>query len=270
MKRRVLLVVSAFNPAIVADMQRARMLAWELPKLDWDVEVLAPKASEVRQDVVERDAAAFFPPDLPVYEVGSVGRRLLEALGSHTHTWRTILPLWQRGAELISSKQFDLVYFTTAAFAYFALGPYWKRKYGVPYVTDFHDPWIKEPNAADALKGRLPRLANSLSVYAERSAVTNADGIVAVSPKYIEMLQARYGAYDPAWLRDGRRAVIPFGALESDLTEAAKTATCIRRRKPEDLVICYVGVGGSIMVRSFALICRALALLRSRRGDFVN
>ena len=40
--KRLLLVTSSYNPATIADMHRARMLAWELPKLGWEVEVLAP------------------------------------------------------------------------------------------------------------------------------------------------------------------------------------------------------------------------------------
>ena len=39
--RRVLIVTSSYAPTMIADMQRVRQLAWELPKLDWEVEVLS-------------------------------------------------------------------------------------------------------------------------------------------------------------------------------------------------------------------------------------
>ena len=50
-RRRVLIVVSAWCPAMLADMQRARLLAWELPKVGWDVEgrFHATLAAQVRQ-----------------------------------------------------------------------------------------------------------------------------------------------------------------------------------------------------------------------------
>ncbi len=42
---RVLIVTSTYAPAMIADMHRARHLAWELPKLGWQVEILAPDVS---------------------------------------------------------------------------------------------------------------------------------------------------------------------------------------------------------------------------------
>jgi Glycosyl transferase 4-like domain len=269
-RRRVLIVVSAFDPAIVADMQRARMLAWELPKLGWAVEVLTPRASEVRQDVIEDGAATFFAPDVPLHEVGSVGRRLLEALGSRTHVWRTLLPMRRRGSELISSKRFDLIYFSTTAFTYFALGSLWKRRYKIPYVIDFHDLWVKVSVGAHESDRSWRALLHWGSVPTERYAVVNADGLVAVSPHYISILKERYKANNPAWLETGRHAVIPFGALERDLIEAAKASKYVRKHKTKELAICYVGAGGSIMARSFALVCRALAALRSQENVAAN
>jgi hypothetical protein len=268
--KRVLIVVSAFNPAIIADMQRARMLAWELPKLGWSVEILTPRASEVRQDVVEKDAAGFFAPSVPLHEVGSVARWLFEALGANNHVWRTLWPMWRRGERLLSSKRFDLIYFTTTAFMYFALGPRWKRSYAVPYVVDFHDPWIKEIAQVDQSYHRPRRMLEKLSASVERQVLLNADGVVAVSPDYIDALEARYGYADVAWLAPGHNAVIPFGALGHDIVEAGKSSKPSRRESIGELDICYVGAGGTIMARSFALICRALATLRSQGSAVAN
>ena len=269
-ERRVLIVVSAFNPAMIADMQRARMLAWELPKLGWDVEILTPRASEVRQDVVEDGAATFFAPGVPVHEVGSVARQLFEALGSHTHVWRTLWPMWQRGTKLISTKRFDLIYFSTTAFMYFSFGPLWKRKYKIAYVTDFQDPWIKESGAANQPHYSWRRMLDWLSVLTERRVVLNADGLISVSPNYIKMLQMRYKGNRLDWLAPGRNAVIPFGVLDRDFVEVAKTGKPVEKSRSDELTICYVGSGGLIMARSFALICRALALLRSQGNSAAN
>ena len=256
---------------MIADMQRARMLAWELPKLGWNVEILTPRATEVRQDVVEDGAATFFAPGVPVHEVGSVARRVFEALGSHTHMWRTLWPMRQGGTELISSKRFDLIYFSTTAFMYFALGPHWKRKYKIPYVTDFQDPWVRESGAANQSNHSWRRLLlDRISDLTERHVMLNADGLISVSPNYIEMLGARYRDNSPVWLASGRHAVIPFGALDHDLVEAAKTAKTVELSESDELTICYVGDGGLIRARSFALICRALALLRSQKNPVAN
>jgi glycosyltransferase involved in cell wall biosynthesis len=266
--RRALIVVSAFNPGIIADMQRARMLAWELPRLGWEVEVLTPRASEVRQDIVEENASAFFAPDVVVHEVGSIWRSVLEALGSRTHVWRTLVPIWKRGDQLLLSKRFDIVYFSTTSFMYFILGAYWKKKYKIPYVIDFHDPWVKEHHSQSG--AILSQALERVAVWAERRAVVNADGLIAVSPHYVCNLQTRYKSANPRWLVPRRHAVIPFGALDHDFDEATNRMDGLSERHHGKIDICYVGAGGKIMARSFSLVCRALSLLRRQGNEAVS
>ena len=58
--RRVLIVTSSYAPTMIADMQRVRQLAWELPKLGWEVEVLSPSAEYQPATCVDEDSAGFF------------------------------------------------------------------------------------------------------------------------------------------------------------------------------------------------------------------
>jgi hypothetical protein len=269
-RRRVLVVVSAWCPAMIADMQRARMLAWEMPALGWDVEVLTPQASEIRQDVIEPDPTGFFAPGTPVHQVGSIARGAIEALGSRTHAWRTWLPMWLRGRELLRSARFDLIYFTTTTFIYFALGPRWYREFHVPYLLDFHDPWVKGNSAGDSHRSLRSKFAQRLAERMERAAVASARGIVSVSPRYLDELRKRYSTVEPAWLETGRHAVIPFGAREGDYQQAPADASRELSRCPAPVVLTYVGAGGAIMVRSFELICRAFAAARFRETSSVN
>lgn len=267
--RRVLVVVSAWEPALVADMHRARILAWELPPLGWQVEVLTPSASEVRQDIIETAAAAFFAPSTPVHVVGSFAARLWKALGSRTHTWKTLPPMASRLRRLLAEDRFDLVYFSTTTFNYFALGPRYCRAAGIPYVLDFHDPWARSGQCPAARGGLRTRLTDWLARRLEHSAVTRAAGIVAVSPTYLDDLRRRYGPSSPAWLAAGRAAVIPFGARAGDLDEAHRgllVAPLTTSRFDEPILVTYVGAGGSIMQRGWRLVCEALAALRGR-GD---
>jgi len=256
---------------MVADMHRVRMLAWEMPRLGWMVEVLTPRASEVRQDIVEKDSDAFFPEDIKAHEVGSFCRKAFEAIGSHTHAWRTLWPMYRRGCSLLASGRFDLVYFSTTTFVFFALGSRWLTRFGVPYVLDFHDPWVKEQKANErGPTGWKRRIAQSLSEELECSAVVNAAGLVAVSPKYIESLSRRYARYHPAWLAPERNVVIPFGTLPEDLVEARRLLPKVAVTERAEIAIHYVGAGGSIMARSFSLICRAVASLRAENSPLVN
>ncbi len=263
MSRRLLIVVSAFCPAMLADMQRARMLAWELPKFGWEVEVLTPRATEVRQDAIEPDSTRFFPCRVRTHQVGSSARRLFEALGSRTHSWRTLWPIRKMGTRLVKSKRFDLVYFSTTTWVYFSLGPKWWCEFGVPYVLDFHDPLVKEQERLTLATKTLKGIATTqMSRVLEHRTVRNAAGLIAVSPKYIALLRKRYESLQPKWLQTGRHAVIPFGALESDLTSVQSFTDTPERERSHTIRIVYVGAGGPIMERSFGLICRTLAFLR--------
>lgn len=245
---------------MLADMQRARMLSWELPRLGWRVEVLSPASSEVRQDVIEPDAQDFFPADVPLHEVGSLARRAFELAGSRSPAWRTLLPIYRRGCRLLGSGRFDLVYISTTLFPYFVLGPLWSRRSGVPYVLDFHDPWVR----AIPARGWRARLQARL----ERAAVAHAAGLVSVSPRYLAELESRYARLSPPWRAARRHAVIPFGALERDFAQASGESA--RTGGASTINIAYVGAGGAIMARSFALVCRALGALRAGGNELAG
>ena len=263
MRRRVLVVVSSYRPAMLADMQRARALAWQLPALGWDVEILTPAPGEVRPDAIEPDATGFFTDDTPVHEVRAWLSPLFRLFTSRTGSWRMALPMFWHGRSLLASGRFDLVYFTTTAFVLVACGNTWRRRFGVPYVIDFQDPWLLP---ADRYRGSWKaRLSAWLDRHMEKTAVRNAAGLIAVSDAYIAALKLRYDKLAPHWLDASRHAVIPFAADERDLIEAAKRGGAAPAAKGDELALHYVGAGPT-MQRSFFLVCQALARLRAR-GD---
>jgi hypothetical protein len=254
---------------MLADMQRARVLGWELPTAGWDVEVLTPASSEVRQDAVEPDGDGFFS-DAPVHEVGSIGRRLFEAIGSRSLGWRTLLPMYRAGIALLATRRFDLVYFSTTTFCYFVLGPLWRQKFGIPYVLDFQDPWVKSDNSAYQNKSWKMLAREFLDRHMERFSVIRAAGIVSVSPGYIDQLRSRYQNYDPVCLSPERHRIIPFGVRQGDLFEAQKGLLLKQPRTKEQFTIHYIGVGGPAQRRSFTLVCRTIAKLRAEGNPLVN
>jgi hypothetical protein len=104
----------------------------------------------------------------------------------------------------------------------------------------------------------------------EKNAVLNASGLIAVSPRYLDLIQQRYPAAKSPWLDTRRNAVIPFAALPGDLEEASQSLQSEATAQRSAIKICYVGAGGPIMARSFELICRALTNLRQNNHSFVN
>lgn len=258
-KRRVLIVVSSYRPAMLADMQRARMLAWELPKQGWDVEILTPQISEVRQDVVEPHPDPFFNPETQVHEVGSVLKSLFRALGSNSLAFRTFIPMYLRGNQLLKTGRFDLVYLSTTTFLYFALATIWRGNNQVPYVLDFHDPWVKESKLVRIQPSLKARLSDWLAQRLEGRCVLSAAGLVTVSPKYMESLESRYMTSDKDWSRPKPSRVIPFAFLPSDFE--LESSCGVEKCADRPLIVNYVGAGGEIMARSFRWICKILRQL---------
>jgi hypothetical protein len=271
-RRRVLIVVSSYRPAIVADMQRARMLAWELPKLGWDVEILTPAISEVRQDVIEPDPGPFFNPETPVHEVGSVLRPVFRALGSNAPAFRTFFPMCWRGNQLLKTGRFDLVYFSTATFFFFSLGAIWRRTKQAPYVLDFHDPWVRDKVHYETTKHVYKaRLSRWIARFLEQYALRSASALVAVSSQYIHDLNQRYQSTEMSWKKTGFSETIPFGVFLHDF--AIGKSQRIGNAEADDqqeIRLHYVGAGGNIMRKSFDLICRTLAQLRLNNVDGIH
>ena len=264
MTHRVLIVVSSYAPAMIADMHRARQLAWELPKLGWQVEILTPDSSYQKPFCLDPDSEAFFCPGTRVHCVRPCCQFLFERIGVGSIGWRALLPMLMAGRRLLATGHYDLVYISTTQFAFFLLGSLWQRWAYVPYVLDVHDP-IQSGKASPiwAHSGVKHRISHLLGHWIESQSVKGASGLVAVSPAYISTLRQRYGAARPPWMYGSRADAIPFGVLPADLDIAAGVPNSYEFSANGTARIVYVGAGGPIMQRSFRLLCRLLAAIRA-------
>src|SRR5258706_5816735 len=113
MERRVLIVTSSYAPAMTADMHRARHLAWELPLLGWEVEILCPDGSYQLPLCMDADSADLFSPETVVHAVPQRFSWLARTLGLGSIGWRALLPMLVAGRRLVRKKRLDLVYLST-------------------------------------------------------------------------------------------------------------------------------------------------------------
>jgi hypothetical protein len=263
--RRVLIVTGSYAPTMIADMQRVRQLAWELPKQGWEAEVLAPSTEYQPATCVDEDSDGFFPPHSSVHYVPEMWRNLFRIAGIGNIGWRALFPMWSAGKSLLRQRRFDLVYISTAQFPLFLLGRLWQTRFGVPYILDLHDPLYKGLSSPVWAQPRLKhRISNLFSKHVEKYVAVGAQGLIAVSPEYIDTIRQRYETKQPAWLRQGRQADIPFSAMPRDLCVAGRGLSSNPARSAPPYRIIYVGVGGLVMARSFSFFCRALSRLRKR------
>jgi len=181
---------------------------------------------------------------------------------------RSLTGLKRGASALLASGPFDAVYVTTYPIYPALLGPYLKRRFGVPFVLDLQDPWVGSwgksvgPGARDRpdLKSRCSRAA----AWALESWIApRADAITAVSRGTFDEIAARHPDV-------GRTPFLelPIGADEADLSAAAANGVnrCFR---PADGVIHICSVG-TILPRGAAVVeatLRALGSVRARRPD---
>ena len=265
--RRVLLVTSSYAPTMIADMQRARQLAWQLPEAGWGVEILCPDIDYQPPSCNDADSAEFFSPAAKVHAVPQRAAAFFRFFGIGNIGLRALVPLYFAGRKLLAARRFDLVYFSTAQFPLFLLGVPWRRRFKIPYVVDLHDPIYS--GAAATPGGWKRRLSRFVSRFIERRAAATASGLIAVSPHYLVLMQSRYADRRPQWLKPDRQAAIPFAVLPRDLDEAGAGSAGSRGAGGARRIV-YVGTGGAVMARSFRLLCQTLAELRRRHSPLLE
>lgn len=193
---RVLVVSPHFPPVNAADLQRVRMLLPFLRENGWEAEVLAVDPDQVASP---RDPwlAEGLPAHVPVHRVRALGLGWAWVPGLGNLGLRALGALRRAGDRLLEKGGFDLVYFSTTVFEVHGLGPRWTRRFGVPFVMDYQDPWVndyyREHPSVVPPGGRLKHaLAEALHRRMEPRVLRSCAGLTAVSQGYPDQLARRY------------------------------------------------------------------------------
>jgi len=221
--RQVLVVSPNFPPADAVDMHRIRMTAGHFNANGWRPVVLCVAPADTGRSL-DPDLRKTLPEDLEVIEVAAPQSRLAAAAGFNATGLRAWGALHKAGRKLLASRPFDLVFITTTAFPVMVLGRVWKRRFGIPFVLDFQDPWATYPATAEpflrrALKHRLMRWIHR---RLEAWTLPAADGLMAVSERYVDLLRGAYPV-----LRDRPAAVSPFPYSAGDFAASARYGRAI-------------------------------------------
>ena len=219
---KLLIVSPNFCPMNTPDMQRARLALPHLRACGWEPTVLAVEPAYAGTGVLDPLLEQTYPADVRVLRVRGVPPGATRWLRFGTLWWRCGRALRRAGDGLLARERFDLVFFTTTVFNTFSFGPRWLKRFGVPYVLDYQDPWINryyERTNTPPPGGKLKFAVSQCSARRrEPVAVRNAAAIVSVSEAYTRELIAAYG------LDAARTRLLPFGASAHDFAIAARNA----------------------------------------------
>lgn len=253
--KKALFVVSTWKPCMMADMQRVRLIAAEMPAHGWDVEILAPDASfQTDFSRIQGEGVDF--PEVALHEAHPWYPGLFERIGSRNVGIRASVPVRKLGARLCHRNRYDLVYFSTTQHWLTCQGASWRRNCGVPYVVDLHDPIHLEKKVYFVSRHRLKeKIAFALGRQVERLSLGRADGLISVSQGYIDDA-ARRNAAAP-WVKHKMSMVEMFPAdLDALRTASHEPGAASARRR-----VVYVGAGGNIMEKGWLELVSCLNVL---------
>jgi hypothetical protein len=262
--RRVLMVSPHFPPDTSAAAHRVRLLAPHLPACGWEPTVLTvePRAYEGRLDP---GLARLVPADLRVIRARAWSSGWTRLGGVSDLGLRAYRGLRRRCLELLACEPFDALFITMYPTYPALLGPVLKRRFGLPFVLDYQDPWVGEwgrsagPDGRPDLKSRLSRwLAERL----EPRVLPAVDAITAVSAGTYEPLLTRY-----PWLDGVPCSAIPLGGEPGDFERLRRQPRPNPYFDPKDghVHLCYVGTLLPLGIETLRAVLRAVALLRRRQ-----
>jgi glycosyltransferase involved in cell wall biosynthesis len=262
MSRRVLMVSPHFPPDSTAAAHRVRLLAPHLPKYGWEPTVVSVDPRDY-EGPLDPGLAQLVPPGLRVVRARAWPARWTRRLGVGDLGLRAFKGLHDACVDLLRRERFDALFITIFPTYPAVLGPILARRFGIPFVLDYIDPWVgawgrtvgSGPDGRPDLKSRLTR---ALATRLEPRVVRAASALTAVSAQTYEDVFARHPA-----LAGIPGTAIPFGGEAADFDAVRRQHRANPYFDPKDgsLHLCYVGTLLPLGFETLRAVLRAIARL---------
>jgi Glycosyl transferase 4-like domain len=258
--RRCLIISPHFPPSTLAGVHRARHLAKHLPAHRWDPTVICvdPRHHIERLDP---ELARLVPPDAHIVRTGAISVRLTRPFGvAGDIGLRGYFHLRAAVAKEISRKVVDAILITGSPFYPMLMAGWIRRRWNIPVVLDFQDPWVSHTKA-NTPRWSKAGISHRLAVALEPQAIRDATFITSVSKRQNDEMAARY-----PWLDRTRMADIPIGGDPDDF-DTLRRDMARNQPKSDRVTFSYVGTA---LPRSDSLVralFRGLSKLRAQKPD---
>ncbi len=179
----------------------------------WRSSVISAPVSLYR--VTDPESLGLIPPDTKVYRTSGLDiKRRLSLFGRYPgflgypdRYWPWIFPATRRAARFIREARADALFTTSPIPSAHLIGLRLKRRFGLPWLADFRDPWVED--SMSWLEKRIAR-------YFERKIVKQADRVICNTPALRRAFLARYPELPPE-----KFVTITNGYDEADFTGIA-------------------------------------------------
>lgn len=257
--KKLLIVAPHFAPVNTPDGQRARIMLPYFVEAGYQVTVLRVDPAFVSANLDE-DLLQTVPDAVQLVSSSAFSPYgLVSALGIKGLALRSFYQLMKVGNDLLQREKFDVIYFSTTVYLSMLLGPYWKKKFNIPYVVDYHDPWRNDYYSIH----RVPPPGGQFKFYIaqriarifEPSVLKHSAHITVVSKEYVRLIRDRYPE-----ISERRITYLPFGAPAEDF-QVLKKLKLPHRIDPADtrVQVAYAGRVGQDMSSILLKIFREIA-----------
>ncbi len=238
--RRLLMISPHFPPDSSAGTHRVRLLAPHLAAYGWHPTVLTV-AEQDYEGRIDSELARLVPVGLDVVRARALPARLTRRMGIGDLGLRALPGLHSAAWKLHRQQPFDAVFITIYPTYPAVLGPLMKRRFKLPFVLDYQDPWVGAwgESVGGGPGGRVDAKSRSSRAVADRlepHVLRAADGVTAVSARTYEDALDRTGSAPRVV------AEIPIGWDAADI-DAVANRSAHPPLIPRDgrLNICYTG-----------------------------
>jgi hypothetical protein len=233
--KRAILLSPYFPPSSLAGVHRARHLAKHLPKTDWDPIVLCVDERD-QEEALDDGLAALVPNNVEIVKARALPAKFTRLAGIGDIGLRAWKNLKRELFGLLEKQAIGAVLITGSPYYPMLLAPEIRKKFRVPVVLDFQDPWVSAWGASRPLLSKSG-IAHRLAVTLEPRALRGADFVTSVSENQNAGMAARY-----PWLDASKMAAIPIGGDPEDFSVLRASPLSVEGLvEPGHIHLSYVG-----------------------------
>lgn len=260
MRRTCIIVSPYFPPSTLAGVHRARHLAKHLPAAGWIPIVLCVNEAH-HEERLDPGLAALVPSDTEVVKVSALPARVTRLFGVGEISLRAWRPLRLALLRLVETRRPDIVLFTGSPYYPMLLAHEIKRRYRLPIVLDFQDPWVSRSGALQHPWSKRG-LSHRLATWLEPRAIRAASYVTSVSKIQNDEMAARY-----PWLDQNQMTAIPIGGDPQDYhaLRGISSGDGGAELKPGFVNLSYVGTIWPGVIDTVRTVLRAAAWIREHQ-----
>ena len=190
-------------------MHRVRLMVSYLARFDWDATVITVDERDY-EEANDEASRALLPSHIQIARVRAWPAHLCRPFGIGDISVRAQRALRRKVAEFARQGKVDLVFTTVLPGFTSLVGAWAKRKFKLPFVLDYQDPWVSTLDVQQSFWSKAG-IAYRLALALEPEVVSLADALTAVSDETLITLRKRKLIQENTIIR-----TIPIGAEGED------------------------------------------------------